>query len=123
MAGVTAALLGDLDARRDLGKVGTQSDLHLHDFKEGGRDVTVLVPDRYPDQVKCLSYAVLGADAAVLVVSKVDAAVGEQILAADAAGIPHGVIVLRNYLQPEQVAPLLPGETRRYVPAVFGASD
>ena len=111
MPGVTVALLGNLDARRELGKVGTQSDIHLHDFKEGGRDVTVLVPARYPEQLKCLSYAVLGADAAVLVVPAVSAAVGEQILAADAAGITHGVLVLQDYLQPEQVAPLLKGTT------------
>ncbi len=109
MPGLTVALLGNLDARRELGKVGTQSDIHLHDFKEAGRDVTVLVPARYPEQLKCLSYSVTGVDAAVLVVPEMNAAVGEQILAADAAGIRHGVIVLQNYLQPEQVAPLLKG--------------
>lgn len=111
MAGVTATLLGDLNARREMGKVGTQSDLHLHDFKENGRDVTVLIPDRYPEQLKCLSYAVLSADAAVLVVPEITAQIGEQILAADAAGIEHGLIVLENYLQPEQIAPLLKGTT------------
>lgn len=107
--GVTVALLGDLDARRELGKVGTQSDIHLHDFKESGRDVTVIVPARYPEQLKCLSYAVAGCDAAVLVVSKLDARIGEQILAAEAAGITHGAIVLMDYLQPEQIQPLLRG--------------
>lgn len=109
MPGVTACLLGDQDAKKELGKVGTQSDLHLHDFKEAETDVTVLVPARYPDQLKCLSYAVNGADAAVLVISEMNAQAGEQILAADAAGIQHGIIVLRNYLQPEQIAPLLKG--------------
>ncbi len=111
MAGVTACLLGDLDARKELGKVGTQSDIHLHDFKDSGRDVTTMVPARYPDQIKCLSYSVNGADAAVLVVSEINAQVGEQILAADAAGIAHGIIVLQNYLQPEQLKPLLKGTT------------
>lgn len=105
--GVTAALLGDLSARRELGKVGTQSDIHLHDYKDGDREVTVIVPERYPDKVQAVSYALLGADAACLVVAEVDARVGEQILAADAAGIRHGAIVLRNYLQPAEVAPLL----------------
>lgn len=109
MSGVTACLLGDLSAARELGKVGTQSDIHLHDFKQGGRDVTVIVPARYPDQLKCLSYAVTDADAAVLVVGKLDAKAGEQILAADAAGIPHGIILLTDYLQPEQIKPLLSG--------------
>lgn len=109
MSGVTVALLGDQDAKKELGKVGTQSDIHLHDFKEGDADVTLIVPARFPDQLKCLSYAVGGADAAVLVVSEMSAQVGEQILAADAAGIAHGIIVLQNYLQPEQIQPLLKG--------------
>ncbi len=108
-SGVTACLLGDLSAARELGKVGTQSDVHLHDFKQDGRDVTVIVPARYPDQLKCLSYAVTDADAAVLVIPELNAQAGEQILAAHAAGIPHGIILLTNYLQPEQVQPLLAG--------------
>ncbi len=109
MSGVTACLLGDTSTARELGKVGTQSDIHLHDFKQDGRDVTVIVPARYPDQVKCLSYAVTDADAAVLVIPELNAQAGEQILAANAAGIPHGIILLTNYLQPEQVQPLLAG--------------
>lgn len=111
MSGVTAALLGNLSARREFGKVGTQSDIHLHDLKEGGRDVTVIVPERYPETVKPLSYAVLGADCAVLVVGDLSKAVGEQILAADAAGLQKGAIVLQNYLQPEQLKPILKGTT------------
>jgi selenocysteine-specific translation elongation factor len=107
--GLTAALLGSLAVRNQMGKVGTQSDIHLHELKEGGRQVTVIVPDRYPDQLKPLSYAVLNCDAAVLVVDKMSAQVGEQILAADAAGIAHGAIVLQNYIQPEQLKPLLKG--------------
>ncbi len=109
MPGVTACLLGNLDVRREFGKVGTQSDIHLHDYKHEGTDVTVMVPDRYPDQLKCLSYALANADAACLVVDEINATIGEQILAADAAGIRHGTIILRNYLQPEQLAPLLAG--------------
>lgn len=113
MTGITAALLGDLDVRKELGKVGTRSDIHLHDYKEnvddGIRDVTVIVPDRYPDKPQTVSFALLGADAVCMAVSELTPQVGEQILAADAAGIRHGIIVLQNYLQPEQIAPLLQG--------------
>lgn len=109
MPGVTAVLLGNLDARRELGKVGTQSDIHLHDLKEDGRDVTVIVPARYPEKVQPVSLALLGCDAAVLVVPELSAHVGEQIVAADAARVRHGVVVLQGYLQPEQVRPLLQG--------------
>lgn len=111
MAGVTVALLGNLEARRELGKVGTQSDIHLHDRKVDGVDLTTIVPARYPEQLKCLSYAVAGADAGVLAVDKLDARVGEQILAADAAGITHGAIILQSYIQAAQLAPLLAGTT------------
>lgn len=111
MPGLTVTLLGNQDAKRELGKVGTQSDLHLHEFKEGDRHAITIVPVKYPESVKPLSYAVLSCDAAVLVVDKITAQVGEQILAADAAGIQRGVIVLQNYLQPDQLKPILKGTT------------
>ena len=111
MPGVTAALLGNLESRREFGKVGTQSDIHLHEFKEGDKLGITIVPAKYPESVKPLSYAVLNCDSAALVVDKITAQVGEQILAADAAGVRHGVIVLQNYLQPEQLKPILKGTT------------
>lgn len=111
MPGLTVTLLGNQDAKRELGKVGTQSDLHLHEFKEGDRHAITIVPVKYPESVKPLSYAVLSCDAAVLVVDKITAQVGEQLLAADAAGLTHGIIVLQNYLQPDQLKPLLKGTT------------
>ena len=111
MPGLTVALLGNQDAKRELGKVGTQSDVHLHEFKEGDRQAICIVPVKYPESVKPLSYAVLNSDSVALVVDKITAQVGEQLLAADAAGVKHGIIVLQNYLQPEQLKPLLKGTT------------
>ncbi|MHB8632944.1 MAG: EF-Tu/IF-2/RF-3 family GTPase [Thermoplasmatota archaeon] len=116
--GVTAALLGNLAARRNLGKVGTQSDIHLHDLRHGSEQIMVVVPDRYPDSVKPLSYAVGEADVAVLAVDRVSAQLGEQILAANAAAIRKGVVVLQNYVQPDQVKPLLKGTTLEAWPVV-----
>jgi selenocysteine-specific translation elongation factor len=109
--GSTAALLGNLEARREFGKVGTQSDIHLHEFKEGATQAITIVPAQYPASVKPLSYAVLNCDSAALVVDKLTPQVGEQILAADAAGIKHGIVILQNYLQPEQLKPILKGTT------------
>lgn len=111
MPGVTAALLGNLDARREFGKVGTQSDIHLHEFSDGGVQAITIVPAQYPASIKPLSYAALGCDTAALVVDKLTPQVGEQILAADAAGIKHGIVILQDYLQPEQLKPVLKGTT------------
>ncbi len=107
MPGVTAAIIGNLDARNNFGKVGTQSDIHLHEFKEGNIQAICVVPATYPASVKPLSYALLNVDGAALIVDKLTPQVGEQILAADAAGIKHGVIILQNYLQPDQLKPIL----------------
>lgn len=109
MPGATACLLGNLEARRELGKVGTQSDIHLHEWKEGDVQGITIVPAKYPESIKPLAYAVLNADACVLVVDKLTPQVGEQILAASAAGMRYGIIVLQNYLQPDQIKPLLKG--------------
>lgn len=109
MPGVTAALLGNLAVRNQFGKVGTQSDIHLHEWKEGDVLGITFVPAKYPEAVKPLSYTVLNCDTAALVVDKVSAQLGEQILALDAAGVRHGVLVLQNYIQPEQLKPLLKG--------------
>ncbi len=109
--GATTALLGNLEARREFGKVGTQSDIHLHEFKEGDIQAITIVPAQYPASVKPLSYAVLNCESAALVVDKLTPQVGEQILAADAAGVRHGIVILQNYLQPEQLKPVLKGTT------------
>jgi selenocysteine-specific translation elongation factor len=108
---LTAALLGNLEARREFGKVGTQSDIHLHEFKEGATQAITIVPATYPGTLKPLSFAVLNCDSAALVVDKLTPQVGEQILAADAAGIKHGIVILQNYLQPDQLKPILKGTT------------
>ena len=109
MPGTTACLLGNFEAKRELGKVGTQSDIHLHEWKEGDVQGITIVPAKYPESIKPLSYGVLNADAGVLVIDKLTPQVGEQILAASAAGLAYGIIVLQNYLQPDQIKPLLKG--------------
>jgi len=49
------------------------------------------------------------AEYAILVVEKIDNFLGETIVMIDSLGIGKGWIVLRNYIQPEQLKPLLAG--------------
>src|SRR5438552_1057273 len=109
MPAVTLAALGNLDYARALGKKSTESDVQLVSFKEGDTTVSMVVPFRHPEKVHPLVYAVNAADAILLVVSKMDRELGESILAAAAAGHARGLIVLQNFIQPEQIAPLLKG--------------
>lgn len=109
MPALTLAALGNLDHARALGKKSTESDVQLCSFKEGDTTVSIVVPFRHPEKIHPLAYAVNAADAVLLIVAKMDRELGEAILAAAAAGHSRGLIVLQNFIQPEQIAPLLKG--------------
>lgn len=109
MPAVTLGVLGNLDYAKELGKKGTESDVQLYTFREGDINVSMVVPFRHPEKVQPLAYAVNAGDAVLIVVKEVTRELGESILAAAAAGHTRGLIVLQNYIQPEQVQPLLKG--------------
>jgi len=111
MPAVTLGVLGTFDYAKELGKKGTESDVALYTFKEGDTHVSMIVPFRYPEKLAPLAYAVNACDAILVVVDAINRDLGEQLVAAAAAGHDRGLIVLRNYLQPEQIAPLLKGTT------------
>lgn len=116
MPAVTLGVLGNLDYARELGKKGTESDVQLVTFKEGDTHVSMIVPFRHPEKIHALSYAVNSGDAVLIVVKEMNRDLGESILAAAAAGHTKGLIVLQNYVQPEQVKPLLKGTTLENLP-------
>ena len=116
MPAVTLGVLGNLDYARSLGKKSTESDVQLLTFKEGDVNVSMVAPFRHPEKVQPLVFAVNSADAVLMVVSKVDRELGESILAAAAAGHQRGLIVLQNYIQPDQIAPLLKGTSLASIP-------
>jgi selenocysteine-specific translation elongation factor len=116
MPALTLGVLGNLDYAKDLGKKSTESDVLLMSFKEGDSTVSMVVPFRHPEKVQPLCYAVNAADAVLIVVKEVNRDLGESILAAAAAGIDKGLIVLQSFIQPEQIAPLLKGTSLAGLP-------
>lgn len=116
MTAVTLGVLGNLDYARELGKKGTESDVQLYTFREGDVNVSMVVPFRHPDKVQPLAFAVNSGDAVLIVVKEVNRELGESIVAAAAAGHTRGLILLQNYVQPEQVKPLLKGTSLEALP-------
>jgi selenocysteine-specific translation elongation factor len=116
MPALTLAVLGNLDYAKDLGKKSTESDVMLMSFKEGDTTVSMVVPFRHPEKIQPLCYAVNAADAVLIIVKEVNRDLGESILAAAAAGHTKGLIVLQNYIQPDQIAPLLKNTTLAGLP-------
>jgi selenocysteine-specific translation elongation factor len=118
MANLNVAVIGPNDFAKDLGKKGTASDITLYDLKQGTDTVTLIEPTKYPDRLAPLFYAVSMADRALLVVDAINAQLGECIVMLQCAGVKSGYIILRNYLAPEQLAPLVKGtvlESYRYL--------
>lgn len=109
MANLNVAVMGAQDYSKDLGKKGTASDLTFYNLKRGEHTVTFIEPTRYPERLAPLFYAVSMARMAILVVDGINPAFGESVIMLQCAGLKKGLVVLRNFISREQVAPLIKG--------------
>lgn len=109
MANLNVTILGSLEYAKDLGKKGTTSDLTFYNLKKGEDTVTIIEPTRYPERLSPLFYAVSLAQKAILVVDKIDPIFGECVVMLQCAGLKNGMVILRNYIAREQIAPLIKG--------------
>lgn len=117
MGNLNVVVVGSKDYADAVGKKGTVTDMTFFELKKGNDSVTLIEPSKYPEKLSSLFYAVAMAEYAILVVEKIDVNLGETIVMVDSLGIDKGWIVLRNYIQPEQIKPLLAGTAlERYQP-------
>jgi selenocysteine-specific translation elongation factor len=107
MSNLTVAVLAPPDYAKDLGKKGTTSDITFYNLKKGDATVTFIEPTRYPEKLSSLFYTVSLSDCVILVVSEINAAFGECVLMLQSAGKATGYLILKNYITPEQIAPLI----------------
>jgi selenocysteine-specific translation elongation factor len=109
MANLNVAIIGALDYAKELGKKGTTSDLTFYNLKRGEDTVTIIEPTRYPERLAPLFYAASMAKKAILIVDQINTAFGECVIMLDCLGLKEGLVVLRNYLSRDQIAPLIKG--------------
>ena len=109
MGNLNIAVLGAKDYASKIGKKGTVTDMTFYDHKSGTDSFTLIEPSKYPEKLSALFYSVAMSEFAILVVDKIDSFLGETIVMTDALGIDRGWIILQNYIQPEQLKPLLAG--------------
>ena len=81
MKNINIAVLGDDDFAKELGKKGTATDFTIYNYKgtdmKGGElTATFLSPTSYPDKLQSLTHCLAMADAAILVVKKLDKELG-----------------------------------------------
>jgi len=117
MSNLTVAVIGPEGYAQELGKKGTSSDITFYNLKKGENTITFLEPTRYPERIASLFFSVSLASRAILVVDEISASFGECVVMLDCAGIRDGFLVLRNYITPEQIAPLIQGTVvEQYLP-------
>ena len=109
MGNLTVAVLGKLGYSSALAKKGTSSDITLYNLKKGESNITFIEPTRYPDRMAPLFYACSLSKKAIVVVDELNAKLGEMLVMLQCCGISSGYFVLRNYITPEKIQPLLKG--------------
>lgn len=107
MSNLTVAVLAPPDYAKDLGKKGTTSDITFYNLKRGEATVTFIEPTRYPEKLSSLFYAVSLSDRVILVVDELNSTFGECVLMLQCAGKSDGHLILKNYISPDQIAPLI----------------
>ena len=109
MANLNVAILGPQGYAKEVGKKGTSTDITFYNLKRGESTVTIVEPTRYPERLAPLFFAASLAGKAVVVVDEIDAAFGESVIMLQALGIKEGYMILRNYIDPGRMAPIIKG--------------
>ncbi|MCQ2070011.1 MAG: translation elongation factor 1 alpha-related protein [archaeon] len=109
MGNLNVAVVGATGLADKIGKKGTVTDMTFFEVKDGNDSITLIEPSKYPDKLQSLFYATEMAEFVILVVDKIDSFLGETIVMVDSQRMDKGWIVLRNYIQPEQLTPLIAG--------------
>ncbi len=109
MGNLNVLVAGSKNYAADIGKKGTVTDMTFYELKKGTDSLTLIEPSKYPEKLSSLFYSVAMSEYAILVVEQIDSFLGETIVMIDSLGIDKGWIVLRNYIQPEQLKPLIAG--------------
>lgn len=109
MPNLNIVIIGPADFGKEIGKKGTSTDITFYNLKKGDATLTLIEPTRYPEKLSSLFYAASLADVAVVVIDKVTAQLGECILELNCAKVSGGYLILRNYLDIAQIAPLIKG--------------
>lgn len=108
MGSLSVAIFGDNEFAKELGKLGSHSDIAIYNRKVGEDIFSFIAPLTFPEKLSSMMQAVKMAEAGIVVVKALTPEIGECIIALNEAGVGKGVIILENVVQ-EQLKPLIKG--------------
>jgi selenocysteine-specific translation elongation factor len=109
MGSLMVAVLGAAGYSSAIAKKGTSTDITLYNLKKGEDIVTLVEPNRYPERLAPLFFAVSEAKKAVVVVDELNATLGEILVMLQCCGVSSGYFILRNYIPKERIEPIIRG--------------
>ena len=89
-----------------LGKKGTESDIIMYNHKKGEASLAIATPARYPERLPPLLFSLYLGHEVILVIDRLDKEIGEMMVACDVMG-KKGIIILENYIQQDQIKPII----------------
>ncbi|HEY6536361.1 MAG TPA: EF-Tu/IF-2/RF-3 family GTPase [Candidatus Nitrosocosmicus sp.] len=96
-------ILGDTSISNELGKKGTSTDITIYDRKTKDQIISYCFANTYPDKLQPLLQSISMSDYAILNISRLDASLGEQILALDVFNIKKGFILYSYDVDVEKI--------------------
>ncbi|MCS4538043.1 MAG: hypothetical protein HYY67_04190 [Thaumarchaeota archaeon] len=87
------AVLGDASIADQLGKAGPKSDITFYEKKTSDSIFCFIAPSSFPDKVQPLIQTIALSEYVILNPTKIDKALGEQIVALDNMKIERGFII------------------------------
>ncbi|MCK5024801.1 MAG: elongation factor Tu [Thermoplasmata archaeon] len=115
-------LLNSEELASKLGKKGTESDITLYNHKKGETALAVAVPTRYPEKLSPLLFSLYLGDEVILVIDRLDKEIGEMLVACDIMG-KKGTLILENYMQLDQIKPIIKDTTLENWDILEGTGD
>lgn len=106
MLHLTAGIFGNADFAKKLGKSGTINDIAI--YNHGSSEGVFTYVTVNSDKIQPLLQVINMIDVPVLVISEINAALGEQIIAISEFGFETGFLILEGVAK-EQIMPLIKG--------------
>lgn len=97
MKSINFVLLGDSSIGVELGKKGTATDMTFYERKSSDKIFSFIAPTGFPEKVQPLVQAIALTEYAIVNVTKIDKALGEQIVALDSMRMERGFIIPNGF--------------------------
>lgn len=97
MKSLNFVLLGDASIGIEFGKKGSSTDMTFYERKSSDKIFSFIAPTGFPEKIQSLVQSIALTEYVIVNVTKIDKALGEQIVALDSMKMEHGFIIPNGF--------------------------